>query len=304
MRKAFLYGVIITLSLVLISGCNLFFWNRGPSLRTDLRLKTAVHPFEDPARLAGPGGGIEAAQMLAERLSANPHFVVVPWSQVEAYMTAKQIPYPLTQTTAVVVGRGLGLNGMVLGSISEISQLQKHTGLLSFIPLTIPYINEVNDVLNYVLVAKVIDSETGVVLGADVGQGETPTGLSEEEVLMGGPSAGLDQKVKAQSMGEAVDKLAEGIFEAFADVPWKGFVVQVSGQTAVLSAGSDVGIKPGDRFVVWSAGEKITNRVGQTYVVPGPVRAWLEAVTVNQSTTETRITHGTVHMGDAVQAAR
>jgi hypothetical protein len=188
----------------------------------------------------------------------------------------------------------------VIGAISEVSQIEKRTGALSFMPFYIPLLSVKNDVLTAVLVAKVIDVDNGIILGADIGTGETKTGLTHEDLELGNPNIGLEKEVMSASLSEAVEGLTENIIKALSHAQWKGFIKEVDEQRAIITAGSDVGITTGDKFVVYSAGEKIINAAGQTYIIPGPVRAELEAVEVQAATTTLNVLTGEVHIGEAV----
>ena len=275
---------------------------RGPRYRTNLRLKVAILPFEDAAQLSGGPYDMKSMEMVAKRMAEDKRFLVVPWHEVEAYAVSRRIPVPITQNTAMMLGRGLGLNAVVIGHLSEVSQNQKKTGPLSFIPFRIPYLSERSEVITATLVARVVDVETGAVLGADVGTGEANTGLTEQDVSMGMPSEGIDDKIITTSMDYAVEELVKGIVRSLSKAPWKGFIAEVKGDRAVISSGSDVGIETGDQFVVRSSGEKILNAVGKTYIVPGEIKANVEAVQVNAGSTEVQVTSGQVHVGETVQA--
>ena len=153
------------------------------------------------------------------------------------------------------------------------------------------------------LVDKVVDVENGVVLGADVGTGETNSGITDEDFMMGQSSQTVDQASWTKSMDAAIGTVANRVLRALAQSPWKTFVAEVSGDQATLSAGQDVGISTGDTFLVYAADEKIVNAAGQTYVVPGEVKATLEAVQVMPDETVVKVVSGEVHPGDTARYA-
>ena len=300
-KQAAIAAFILLIFVSTMAGCGLLPWKRGPKFSNDLKMKVAVMPFSDTAGLGRENIDREVADQVAAKLSESRRVVTVSWEVVEAYMADRGIPMPLNETTIPMVGRGLGLNAVVLGAISEISQVQKQTGWLSFIPIDIPYLSETNDIITAVLVAKVVDVENGIVLGADVGKGETDAGLTDEDLLMGKSSQSIDQTNWAKSMDSAVESVSDRVLSALANSPWKTFVAEVSGDQAVLSAGQDVGIDTGDTFTIFSTDEKIVNAAGQTYVVPGPAKATLESVQVMADKTLCKVISGEVHPGEAAQ---
>jgi hypothetical protein len=300
-NQAVIAAFVLFVFVSTMAGCGLLSRKRGPRFSNDLKSKVAVMPFADTAGLGRPNIDREVADQLAAQLVDSGDVVTVSWEVVESYMAAKGIPMPLTEATIPMVGRGLGLNAVVLGAISEISQVQKQTGWLSFIPIDIPYLSEANEVTTAVLVAKVVDVDNGVVLGADVGKGETKAGLADEDFMMGKNSQSIDQAQWSKSMATAVRAVSDRVLRALANSPWKTFVVEVSGDQAVISAGQDVGIDTGDTFTVYGVDEKIINAAGQTYVVPGAAKAELEAIQVTADKTTVKIVSGEVHPGDAAR---
>ena len=291
-----LLGILVLTFLVTASGCGLFGWFKGVSFKSNLKLKITVAPFVDLAGAGGASVAYNTARLVTEKLAKSSQLVIVPWSKVEAYMQANGIPLPLTQNTAALVGRALGLNAIVLGTVNEISQVQKRTGWKKWLS----FIFDNRDYITTTLSAKAVDVAEGTILGARIGSGEIDTGQTEEELWMGNPTGGIEQAVIAASVDEAVEGLAENILKALAQARWRGFVIKVSGKTVFLGAGRDVGIRPGDRFVIHSGREKITNAAGQTYTIPGPVKAQLEATQVMDVTTEVRVVSGDVMVGEAV----
>jgi curli biogenesis system outer membrane secretion channel CsgG len=295
------YALVIAVFLIVLfalSGCQLFFWKKEGPFQSNLKFKTAILPFEDSARFGGEDVDQVISGMLAMELEKRGRVKLTEWTRLEEYIHGQGIPMPLTPSTATLVGRSLGLNLIVLGNIAEISQIWKEVGLFSLVPMYIPYVNEPKEVVEAVLIARIIDVETGVVVASDTGTGLTKTGGTADVM---GVQDKVDEKVYTRSMDEAVADLAEKIHQALVKAHWKGFIVETSGDEAVLNAGLDVGIQPGYKFTVFTALEKITNVAGQTYVVPGPPKAQLEAVEVFGDRAVLKVLSGQVHMGDTAQ---
>ncbi|MFH1091722.1 MAG: hypothetical protein V1742_09160, partial [Pseudomonadota bacterium] len=186
---------------------------------------------------------------------------------------------------------------LIMGSISEVSQVQKRIGWFYWLPFLV----KPKDLIQVVLVARAVDTENTATLVTATATGITKTGLSRDDLLMGNPSQGVDKKVVHSSVEKAVEQLADELRDTLQKAAWKGYIRQVSGGSALLAAGGEVGIKVGDRFVVLAAEEKITNVAGQIYVIPGPAKANLEAVQVSPKTTDLKIVNGEVHFGEAVR---
>ena len=102
-------------------------------------------------------------------------------------------------------------------------------------------------------------------------------GKSLEDFFLNDRKGSFTQASVAASMDQAVEELSENVLEALSRASWEGYITRVEGNTATLSAGTDVGIRAGDTFVVYAVADKITNAAGQTFSIPGNVKATLEA---------------------------
>lgn len=294
LRQTYIILILTILMTIPLAGCGIF--GGGVKFKSRLKLKVAVMPFEDQAGVGGEEVGMSTTKLVAEELSKDDRLIIVPWTDVENYISEHGISYPLTQNTATMVGRSLGLNVIIIGSITEISKITKPAGWLKWIPL----LAKKKEFVNAVLLARAIDVENGIILGADTAKGETETGRSLEEFFISESNQSMHQYSISESMDIAVEELAEEILKGLGQVSWKGFIREVSGETVVMSSGKDVGIRSGDSFVIYSPGEEITNAAGQTYVIPGPVKATLEAAEIFESKTNLRIVSGEAHPGEAV----
>ncbi|MBF0531350.1 MAG: hypothetical protein HQK55_19190, partial [Deltaproteobacteria bacterium] len=222
---------------------------------------------------------------------------IVPWTKIEDYLNANQGSGPITSSAAVMAGRAIGLNAVVLGSISELSQVTKRAGWRRWFR----FFTKQRDYVNAMLVAKALDVESGIILWANVGTGEAMVSQTADDVWMGTKSNVLEQSTVVSTMEQAVEELSEGLLVGFGKANWKGFITKVTGDTATLNAGKDVGIRPGHRFDVLTVKDKITNAAGQTYIVPGPPKAQLEVVQANDETSELKILSGEVITGETAQ---
>ena len=290
--------IIIGLSLS-FGGCSLRSTS-GPVFlkKSALKKRIAVIPFQEYSTREGESLGGRVAAVLAQRLAQSGKVTVMPWKEVEAYISAQRIPRPLTQASAVLVGRGLHLNTVVLGSISEIDEASSRSGFWAYIP----FINETG-YLNVSLVAKVVDVENGTLLMAEASRGGTKYD-SQKDSLASGSGKGPDRSLIDRSLDEASRAMSKSILKVLANSPWKGYVLSVSGNVAILSAGQEEGVKPGDRFVILSVQDKITGATGISYVIPGPTKAALEVTRIQANTSEARIISGQVLPGEVVYPAK
>ncbi|MBW2621482.1 MAG: hypothetical protein JRD68_01130 [Deltaproteobacteria bacterium] len=278
-----------------ISGCSLrkdssrVYYNKS-----GLKKRIAVLPFQEYPNYKGEPLGRRVAAALANSLSQSGKVMVVPLKEVEDYISAQRIPTPLTQTSAVMVGRGLHLNAMVLGTISEIDAVSGKGRYLAYIPFI-----KGSGSITVGLVGKVVDAGDGTLLLAETSKGDTKYNPKEDS-WASGSEKGLDKALVDRSLDQATRAMSKSILKALAKSPWKGFVIRVSGNTVLVSAGKEEGVNLGDRFVILSVQEKITGATGISYVIPGPAKATLEVTRVLGNSSEAKIISGRVLPGEAI----
>ncbi|MBW1709312.1 MAG: hypothetical protein JRG97_08210 [Deltaproteobacteria bacterium] len=299
MSKQRILTLIITLGLcfgLIMSGCAT---KKGPGPQSfkssSLKKRIAVIPFQNNTGFGNNELGRRITNTIAQQLNQSGKVIVVSQSKVDAYLKAQGIPQPLTQNTATLIGRGLKLNAIILGAISAINLTDKRIGWRVFIPIF-----KKQEIVSASLVVRVVDVEDGTFLLTETGQGNTLHDSVADQEWLNESKGTLDRTSVEKSLAMATESLTRSILEALARAPWKGFIKSVSGSTATLCAGRDVGIKAGQRFVVYSIAEKITNTAGKTYVIPGSVKATLEVTRVLDGTSEAKIISGQVLAGDAI----
>lgn len=88
-----------------------------------------------------------------------------------------------------------------------------------------------------------------------------------------------------ESVHEAVMEMSKDIGKkicrTIGDEPWRGFVVAVENGKAVISAGSDVGIKVGDVFEVQGIHGAVEGPDGTRYRIPGVTIGEIEIIAVS-----------------------
>lgn len=275
---------------IIFSGCAIPKISYPHFLKQDRLMKRiAVVDFVNTTSYDDKKAGIRITEQLISNLKESGKVSVIPRKEVDAYIKSMGIPLPLTQSMATLVGRGLAANVVVFGSISEISLNQQKTGWMLYIPFM-----RSKETLSAILLARVIDVENGTFLISKAGTGNTKTRKKRSE------DDGSNSSSVESSLLQATDYLSKKILKAVGTITWKGFITKVNGKTAVLNAGSDLGIRPGQKFVIFAVLETITSREGQTYKIPGEVTANLRVIKVTEKTAELEIVSGNVSPGQSV----
>ncbi|MFC1826081.1 FlgT C-terminal domain-containing protein [Thermodesulfobacteriota bacterium] len=164
-------------------------------------------------------------------------------------------------------GRQHGLNAVVAGTLTGVSEDQEKHGMLWF--------KSVRPYVRVQISAAIYDSETGAKLFDDsfnhrVEVEETESDLFEETEFK---LSDLDSKTLDMALTEAFDEIAENmgeaICEALEDHPWRGFVTSVSDDKIIISSGKTAGLKPGDILDVYRTDDVYQGARDQRFFIPG-----------------------------------
>jgi len=173
--------------------------------------------------------------------------------------------------TAVKVGKMLGANAIIVGSITQFGFDDKSFGLGGAgdkfgVGGLVGRVKKKESKAIVVVTARLIDPSTGVILATGEGKGESKRGSWGG--LAGGynrsGSGALDIDMTADNfqntiLGEATrkcvialaDEMAKGGGKIQVSAPvFKGKIADVDGTTVIVSAGADMGVKVGDTLSV------------------------------------------------------
>lgn len=228
-------------------------------------------------------------------------------------------------TTAAKIGRILGVEAVILGSITQFGRDDKNTtvGGGGFGGITGRFglggVQKRNAKAVVGITARLIDTSTAEILAAVTGNGESSRAgtslLGAGGSSDGGGGGGLDMTSKnfgdtilGEAVHQAVDSVASQLAANAANLParkveFSGVVADVSGNTLILNIGSRAGVKTGDTLDVSrpirTVKDPTTGKVIKTIV------AKMGTATVtdvdDSSATATFSGTGSAKIGDAVK---
>ncbi|MBC2711838.1 MAG: hypothetical protein HGJ94_12875 [Desulfosarcina sp.] len=158
------------------------------------------------------------------------------------------------------LARQEGMNAVVSPVLMDIRVRARDTGFWVF--------KDVAYSLQIQTAAAVYDAATGARLALGILTDEVDIDEHEAGIVRNGQEVQVDELVEvAEEMGE---ELGEQMGDAVKDSKWLAAVVSIEDGACVITAGSEVGIKAGDRFTVLDGSGVLTGLGGQRYIVPGP----------------------------------
>ncbi len=218
--------------------------------------RIAVSRFEDGHGYRGCGIGV--SDMLSTALVKTKKFMVIERKEIDKVIQEQKLGLSgmVTAETAPAVGKLLGVDLLVIGSVSELGTSKRDIGggLGVFgAGLSSQQARAVVDI-------RLVNTTTGEILAAETEEGtESTLGFKGryEDLHFDNVSDWNDTDV-GKAAREAIDKTVELITDNMEKIPWSGRIVKVNTDgTVVIKPGSEGNITTGMELDVFQTGEEI-----------------------------------------------
>ena len=231
-------------------------------------------PMEEYAR--------ELDQALLERLARTGELKVYTPQEARAAGLNKADSSTLDITPYIPAAKRLGLNAIIKGDISELEITHKLYGIYGF--------RDEKPTLQMVIRLQLVDVESHTILYEGYRSGKMklnlPEGLSIQDYLK-------DRTTLPRDFSERIIRdMGDDIVATMADQPWRSYILAADANRILLSAGEDVGLRPGDTLAVWSTGLDVVNYAGHTFRMPGDRVGVIRCETVKETTATAVIVEG------------
>jgi hypothetical protein len=173
------------------------------------------------------------------------------------------------------IGRQLGLNAVVTGSLNDIGLITETEGLI------------MKDTLHSIQIlvsVQVYDTETGSKIldesfnrKVEIEKLDYDLIRSEEKLIL--PDLN-------ETISDLLSEMGERICWAIEEQPWNGFITSFAGDKVILSAGDISGLKPGDELEVFDNSRILKGRDGQQFFLHGEKIGEIRIVAVEPGTSE------------------
>jgi curli biogenesis system outer membrane secretion channel CsgG len=247
----------ITVSALVITGLFLAI-----GAQAQMKKRVAVFSFEDKTDHtwhwwdgSGPGDGM--AEMLTTSLVKSGKYTVVERNQINALLNEQKLGQAgiVTEQSAAQVGKMLGVELAVVGSVTEFGYSKKDVGgSLKGFSLGVK-----KQKATVAVDVRLINTTTGEILKAEnVRKDESSSGLS-----VGTPEAAFrnesdfDNSIVGKATRAAIEDIVALIDENSESVAFSGKILKVSGNEILFKPGQDAGVQAGQRFFVFSKGEDL-----------------------------------------------
>jgi len=220
-----------------------------PKGMVGLKRRIGVVDFQNKTAYGQNRLGNSASDILITELAKSGKFIVVERDKLDKVMAEQKFAMSgaVDPATAAKVGKILGLNAIVTGSISQFGSDTEGSEYL----LT----QSKSQVVKCTVDVRVVDAETGQILYADSGSGQATK--HSGGVLGLGTRAGYDESLDGDALRAAIVKFVNNIVEQVEKKPWSCRVADVDSANIYLNAGNDSGLPVGKSLTAYHVGREI-----------------------------------------------
>lgn len=211
--------------------------------------RIGVVSFDNKAPYAQGRIGETATDILITELAKSGKFIVVERDKMDKLLDEQKLGQTgaINPATAAKVGKILGLNAIVTGSVSQFGVKKEGKDFI---------ISESKQqIVECTVDIRVVDAETGQVLLADSGKGVVRK-ASGKFLGMGNQSK-YDETLEGEALRAAIVKFVDNIISQVNKKPWSCRVAQVANGKVYLNAGLEAGIEVGQKLKAFSQGAEI-----------------------------------------------
>ena len=229
-----------------------------------MKKRVAVLSFADKTDAGYSWGGTKSAgdgmsDMLITELVKSDRYTVLERTEINAVLDEQNLGEQgiVTAQSAATVGKMLGAEIVIFGSITEFGYKERSTGgRTRRLGLGVSSTTAVvaTDV-------RMVDATTGEILSAEtVRKEESKRGLSvnTDKVAFGSQSE-FDESLVGEATREAIDEIVSMIDTNSDNVKWGATVITAQDGSVFINAGAASGVETGQTFIVKRAGTKLVD---------------------------------------------
>ncbi len=244
MKKTALITICLVLALV------------GSAGAMEMRKRIAVAALEDKAG-SSYNVGTGLADVLTTALVNTGKFQVYERDQLARVMEEQALGTSglVTPQTAPEIGKLLGVQAIVYGSVTEFSSQEDSVGLGTMLG----GIGFNRHTARVTLDIRIIDTTTGEIIFAHSATGEESEagGAMMVPGMIIGAGSDFNNTLEGKAARQAIDEIVEAISVKMKDIPWTGAVVKADGDRVFINAGMESGIETGMEFKIYQRGEEL-----------------------------------------------
>jgi hypothetical protein len=192
-----------------------------------------------------------------------PGFLSKPWMKDDSD--------DLDNRLMAETGRENGFNALVVAKIADVIVEEKRSGFIWF--------KDRRETARIRIQVDVYGTRTGAKILFESVVRDIEIEPGEKQLIEEGYFSKVERST--ETVSDMAKTAGKKICKSMAEEPWKGFIVAVEDKKAVISSGSDVGIKVGDLFEVKDVQGVVEGPGGIRYQIPGTMIDEIEITAVS-----------------------
>lgn len=216
---------------------------------TGPKRKVAVIDFENKTQYGARRLGTSASDILITELTKTGKFIMVEREKLNKLLQEQKLGMSgvVDPNTAAAVGRMLGLDAIITGSISQFGTKTMGSDFL--------ITQSKEQVAEATVDIRVVEVETGLIIYADSGKGVSSQKTGS--FLGMGTQASYAESIEGDALRAAIVKFVRNIVSQINKRPWSCRVAETSEGEIYLDAGQESGLKLGTILTVYELGKEI-----------------------------------------------
>jgi urease beta subunit len=181
-----------------------------------------------------------------------------------------------------ILGRQLGLNAVVTGSLEDIRVIDELQGVL--------WTKDTQHLVLVFIRVEVFDTRTATKILDNTFDRRIEIDDLEYRMIQ------ENEHIKLPELNETLNRLltdiGDSICDAIRDQPWDGYITEIDGDRYLIPSGTEVGLEPGDILEVFDGSRIMEGVGGQHFFVPGLKIGEIEIVAITQDRLEAKLVSG------------
>ena len=181
-----------------------------------------------------------------------------------------------------ILGRQLGLNAVVTGSLEDIRIIDELQGVL--------WTKGTQHLVLIFIRVAVFDTRTATKILDNTFDRRIEIDDLEYRMIQ------ESEQIKLPELNETLNRLlsdiGDSICDTIRDQPWDGYITEIDGDRYLIPSGTEVGLEPGDILEVFDGSRIMEGIGGQHFFVPGLKIGEIEIVAITQDRLEAKLVSG------------
>ena len=181
-----------------------------------------------------------------------------------------------------ILGRQLGLNAVVTGSLEDIRVIGDLQGVL--------WTKDTQHLVLIFIRVGVFDTRTGTKILDNTFDRRIEIDDLEYRLIQ--ESEEIKLPVLNETLNRLLTDVGDSICDAIRDQPWDGYITKIDGDRYVIPSGIEVGLESGDILEVFDSSRIMEGIGGQRFFIPGLKIGEIEIVAITEDQLEAKLVSG------------